>query len=159
VLLLILVLWILLFKVIGLTHMPSADMYPRVDAGDLVMFYRLDKDFKAQQLVVIQKEVTVDGVTSKQLFICRVVAAHGDTVQITDGERLVVNGNTVIESNIFYPTPRYEDHVNYPLTLADDEVFVLADSRNGGTDSRYFGPVKKSEILGSVVLIVRRTNL
>ena len=66
---------------------------------------------------------------------------------------------TVIESNIFYPTPRYEDHVNYPLTLADDEVFVLADSRNGGTDSRYFGPVKKSEILGSVVLIVRRTNL
>ena len=158
-LILIVVIWILLFQIVGITHMPSGDMYPRIDSGDLVLFYRLDKDPKAQDIMVIQKEVEIDGVKSKQLFICRVVAVAGDTVQITDGERLVVNGNTMIESNIFYNTPRYEGFVDYPLTLGEGECFVLSDSRNGGTDSRFFGPVLKEEILGTVIMILRRNNL
>ena len=157
-LLLILVLWVLFFQIVGLTHMPSGDMYPRVDAGDLVLFYRLDKDVKAQDIIVINKE-TPDSEGEKLLYICRVVAVAGDTVDITDGERLQVNGSTMIESNIFYSTPRYEGFVEYPLTLGEGECFVLADSRNGGTDSRYFGPVDKSDILGSVITIVRRNNL
>ena len=49
--------------------------------------------------------------------------------------------------------------MDYPLTLGPDECFVLADRRNGGEDSRYFGPVSKDEIMGTVVTIVRRTNL
>ncbi|MBQ6207780.1 MAG: S26 family signal peptidase, partial [Oscillospiraceae bacterium] len=35
----------------------------------------------------------------------------------------------------------------------------LADSRNGGSDSRYFGPVRRDEILGTVITILRRNNL
>jgi len=157
-LLLILVLWILFFKVVGLTHMPSEDMYPRIDAGDMVLFYRLEKNFKAQDIVVIEK-TTPEHPDKKELFICRVVAAPGDTVEISDGERLIVNGNVMIEKNIFYATPRYEGFTTYPLKLSDSQVFVLADSREGGTDSRYFGPVEKDEILGSVITILRRNNL
>lgn len=47
----------------------------------------------------------------------------------------------------------------YPVTLAEDEVFVLCDYREGAKDSRYFGPVSKSEIKGKVITIVRRSNL
>ncbi len=151
------VLWVLFFKVIGLTHMPNSDMYPRVDMGDLVLFYRLDTDVKAQDVIVLEKTGSDSG--EKQLFISRVVAVGGDTVEISDAARLIINGNTMIESNIFYETPRYEGFTEYPLTLAQDECFVLADSRNGGTDSRYYGPVKKSEIRGTVITIVRRNNL
>lgn len=154
----IIVLWILLYKIIGITVMPTADMYPRVDAGDLVLFYRLDKDVRAQDIIVIEK-TTPNSPDQKQLYISRVVAMNGNTVDITDNARLVVNGNGMIESNIFYPTPRYEGYTEFPLTLGPDECFVLADSRNGGTDSRYFGPVKKSEIVGTVITIVRRNNL
>ena len=156
-LLLLIVLWILFFKVVGITRMPSTDMYPRLDAGDMVLFYRLDTDVKAQDVVVLEKS-TPDN-TSEQLFISRVVAAGGDTVEITDEGRLVVNGNTMIESNIFFETLRYEGYTEYPLKLEQDECFVLADSRNGGTDSRYFGPVKKRELLGTVITILRRNNL
>ena len=39
------------------------------------------------------------------------------------------------------------------------EVFVLADFRNGGADSRFFGPVKEQEILGTVITLVRRNHL
>ena len=49
--------------------------------------------------------------------------------------------------------------LEYPLTLEEGECFALADSRNGGTDSRFFGPVLNSEILGTVITIVRRNAL
>ena len=80
-------------------------------------------------------------------------------MEITDDERLLVNGNSMIETNIFYSTPRYEGEVEYPLVLGEDEVFVLADKRNSGVDSRFFGPVHKGDILGTVITILRRNNL
>ena len=156
-LLLLAVLWVLFFKIIGLTRMPSADMYPRIDAGDMLLFYRLDRDVRAQDVVVIEK-IPPD-TTEKKLFICRVVATAGDTVEISDGERLVINGNTMIETNIFYPTPRYEGYTEYPVTLGEGECFVLADSREGGADSRYFGAVSRDEIVGTVINVLRRNNL
>ena len=82
-----------------------------------------------------------------------------DTVDINAGGRLIINGNTVIESNIFYSTPAYEGYTQFPLTLGEDECFVLADQRENGTDSRYFGAVKKDEIQGTVINVLRRTNI
>ena len=153
----VLVLWVLFFQIVGVVICPTADMHPRIDAGDMVLFYRLEKNVRSQDVVVIRK--AMPGETEPQLFVLRVVAAAGDTVEITDGERLVVNGNTLIEPDIFYATPRYEGFTEYPLTLQGGQVFVLADSRNGGADSRYFGPVSTDEILGTVITIARRNNL
>ena len=56
-LLLVLVIWVLLFKIIGLTRMPNDNMYPRIDAGDLMLFYRLDlQNVRAQDIVVLETE-------------------------------------------------------------------------------------------------------
>ena len=155
--LIVAVLWVLFFKVVGLTHMPSGDMFPRVDAGDLVLFYRLDTDVSAQDVIVLEK-ATPDSNGAKQLFISRVVAKEGDTVEVKN-DHLIVNGNTVMEDKIFYPTVSYEGLVNYPVTLGPGECFVLADKRDDGADSRYFGPVSKDEIQGTVITIMRRNNL
>ena len=154
---LLLVIWILFFQIVGLTHMPNGDMSPRVDAGDLVLFYRLDKDVQEQDIIVIEKSTPDD--PGRQLFICRVVAVSGDTVEITDTEQLMVNGNIMLEPNIFYPTTRYMGFTEYPFQLGEGECFVLADKRPGGVDSRYFGAVEKNEILGTVITIVRRNGL
>lgn len=137
--------------VLGLTTAPNNDMYPRIDAGDLLLYYRLDKDVKAQDIVVLKKNDTT--------YVGRVVAVGGDTVEVTDSQALIVNGSAMVESNIFYPTPVYEGFVEYPLTLREGECFVLSDSRNGGEDSRYYGPVKEGELLGSVITLIRRNNL
>lgn len=176
-----LVIYILFFHLVGLTFMPSRDMYPRLDAGDLLLFYRIERSFKAQDIVVIDKQTEPDTRTGEktfvrkaldwlgfrdpeapatQRFVCRVIAAPGDTVEITDERGLSVNGNAVIESNIFYPTKPYEEGITeYPLKLQDGEYFVMADQRNGGMDSRYFGVVKADEIQGIVITILRRSNL
>lgn len=175
------VIYVLFFHIVGLTMAPSRDMYPRIDVGDLLLFYRLEKNIKFQDIVVIDKQMTEDMRTGErgfvrealdwlgfrdpeapetQRFVGRVVAAPGDTVEISDEAGLKVNGNPLVENNIFYPTQLYEENkLEYPVKLEDGEYFVLSDQRNGGMDSRYFGVVKAEEIQGVVITLLRRTNL
>ena len=184
--LLVAVVYILLFHIVGLTAMPREDMVPRLDAGDMLLFYRLDKAPKARDIVVIDKAVQADysamvatkkedpGFIRKALnwigfrdldalptqrFVCRVVACPGDTVEITEERGLAINGNSVVETNIFASTLPYAGYMEYPVKLGEGEYFVLADSRNGGVDSRNFGPVTEEEIQGIVITILRRSNL
>ena len=49
--------------------------------------------------------------------------------------------------------------VRYPITLKEDEYFLMADMRSGAKDSRLFGAVKLSEIEGKVITILRRSSL
>ncbi len=153
----IFVVWVLFFKIVGIMVCPTGDMHPRIDNGDMVLYYRLDTDVRYEDVIAIEK--SLDGVAEPRVMVLRVIAVAGDTVEITEDNRVAVNGNTLIEPDIFYSTPQYEQFSNYPLTLQPGQCFVLADSRNGGVDSRYFGPVSEDEILGTVITIVRRNNL
>ena len=40
-------------------------------------------------------------------------------------------------------------------TMGENEYFVMGDNRNNSTDSRFFGPIQKSDILGKVVIQIR----
>ncbi len=152
-----LVIYVLFFHIVGITFMPNRDMYPRLDAGDLLLYYRLEKNPKSQDIIVISK--AADAGKESQCFVCRVAAIPGDTVEVSAEKGLCVNGNSLIENGIFYPTDAYENRTEYPVKLADGEYFVMADRRNGGMDSRYFGPVKIEEIQGVVITLLRRNNL
>lgn len=135
----------------GLTAMPSDDMAPRISAGDLLLYYRLANEWAVGDVMVFEK----DG----ERYVGRIVARGGDTVEVTDQATLVVNGSTVLESDIYYTTPKYDNGPDYPLTLAEDEFFVLCDYREGARDSRYFGPVSADEVKGKVITVVRRSGL
>ena len=149
--LLIAVIGILFGVVFGLTPMANADMQPAVCAGDLMLYYRLDKNLNSDDVVVFQKE----GIQ----YTGRIVAVPGDVVEITDESELMVNKNTVMEDNIFYTTPAYDSEVEYPLALKEDQYFILCDNREGAKDSRSFGVVDTSEIKGKVITIVRRSGI
>ena len=171
--------------------MPNADMYPRIDAGDLILYYRLERKFHAQDIIVFEKpsalleqvyehqETAAEETREKSpirkaldwlgfrdpadppktRFVCRVAAGPGDTVEISESNAVIINGNTIIETGIFYTTPPYSGFVEYPLTLGEGQYFVLADFRNGGADSRFVGAVNEEEILGTVITILRKNNL
>ncbi|HAW15517.1 MAG TPA: signal peptidase I [Clostridiales bacterium] len=146
----VVIIWALFGWALGIMHAPNADMYPRIDAGDLILYYRLDKDIAAHEVTVYE----VNGNT----LIGRVVAGSGDTVEVTEEGELMINGHYVNESGIFYSTPRYEGGIEYPVTLGEGEYFILADSREGGMDSRYTGPVSAGDIKGTVITVIRRNN-
>ena len=148
---LFIVLWITFAFILGIKMAPNDDMKPRISAGDILVFYRIDKDATLNEVVVLKKNGTD--------YVGRVVARGGDEVDITKEGNLVVNGNMVIEDNIYFSTPYYEGFLEYPLTLKENEFFILADKREGGEDSRYYGPVKLKEIKGTVIGLFRRAGL
>lgn len=135
--------------VFGLYRNRDADMYPALKDGDLVVYYRLDKDYVASDCIVL----TYDG--RKQ--VRRVVAVEGDTVDITE-QGLVVNGLLQWENYVYEETRRYAEGVNFPITLQEGEVFVLGDARAGATDSRIYGAVNVADTNGKVMFILRRRD-
>lgn len=142
---------IVMFGVVfGFYRVSDNAMSPRVSAGDLLLYYRLEKQLRTQEVVVLRK----DG----KRYVGRIVAKSGDQVEVTEDACLKVNGNLIVETDIFYDTLRDGDHLDYPVTLGDGQYFVLGDFRIGAEDSRYFGPVEKSEILGKVLILFRRTG-
>lgn len=147
----VLLLWILFGVLFGITPMRNNDMSPRISAGDLLLYYRLDENYRTNDVVVFEKDGTE--------YTGRIVGKGGESVEITEDSQLKVNGSSVIETDIFYSTPRYEEGIEYPVELAEDEYFILCDYRNGAKDSRYFGPVSRSEIKGKVITILRRSSL
>lgn len=148
---LVVLLAVLFGAAFGITPMHNDDMAPRISAGDLLLYYRLAGDWANNDVMVFTKDGTQ--------YVGRIVARGGDTVEVTDEATLVVNGSTVLESSIYYTTPKYDDGPAYPVTLAADEFFVLCDYREGARDSRWFGPVRQSEVKGKVITVVRRSGL
>jgi signal peptidase I len=134
----------------GLCRNLDASMGPSVKDGDLVMFYRLDKNYIARDTLVLEFK--------GQKQVRRVVATAGDTVDITE-EGLLVNGALQQEPEIYSPTQRYESGAEFPLTVKEGEVFVLGDCRLNATDSRIYGAVKVKDTLGKVMTVLRRRNI
>lgn len=144
-------LWLLFGVVLGVGAVTTGEMAPRICSGDVMLYWRLSQGFNEGDVVVY----TADG----EERLGRVVARPGDEVTITESGELMVNGAVVVESDITTPTPRYESAVDYPVHLAADEFFVLADLREGGHDSRLYGPIARSQIKGNVISVLRRSNL
>ena len=136
--------------VYGFHRNTDPDMAPMVKTGDLVMFYRLHKDYAIGDLLLLDFQ--------GERQVRRVVAKAGDTVDFADGY-LIINGAAQQESEIHEETWQYESGMRFPLTVGEDQVFVLGDARENATDSRVYGPVDTRDTLGSVITIIRRRNL
>ncbi len=144
-------LWLLFGVVLGVGAVTTGEMAPRICSGDVMLYWRLSQSFNEGDVVVY----TADG----EERLGRVVARPGDEITVTEAGELMVNGAVVVESDITTPTPRYESAVDYPVHLGTDEFFVLADLREGGHDSRLYGPIARSQIKGNVISVLRRSNL
>ena len=76
-------------------------------------------------------------------LIKRVVALAGETIEIRDG-RVYINGEVLDES--------YLDQMTFgdvdPDPVAPEHVYVLGDNRGASNDSRSFGQVALSDIIG-----------
>lgn len=147
----VLLMYLVFSQIFGITTMKNSDMMPRISAGDLMLYYRLDKSYISPNIVVFN----ING----EEYVGRVIAAPGESIEVTDGNMIKLNGNSIIEDDIFYKTFKYADMVEYPVKLGEDEYFIMCDSREGAKDSRYFGVVKRDQIKGCVVTILRKNNL
>ena len=145
------VLGILFGFIFGIAPMKGDDMKPQLSAGDLMIFYRLEKDLLRNDVIVMER----DG----SQYVGRLVGMPGDVLIIKNDGTINIGGNNIYETDIFYETHPYSDTVRYPVVLKKDEYFILADKRDTAKDSRYFGSVKRDEIKGKVLTVIRRISL
>lgn len=143
--------YIVFWMIFGISTMKSAYMMPKISAGDVLLYYRLDKEYKSSDVVIF----TVDN----KEYVGRIIAKGNDTISIEDNDTVLINGNQYIENEIFYHTFPYDDLIEYPVQLQSDEYFILCDYREGAKDSRYFGPINISQIKGKIIIVLKRNNL
>src|SRR5438093_2389464 len=84
-------------------------------------------------------------------YVKRVVALEGDRVDLRDG-RVYVNGAAVDEPYARQPTQAEGNAVTYPLVVPGAAVFVMGDNRPVSGDSRAWGAVPLSSIVGKAYL-------
>jgi signal peptidase I len=156
-------------------YIPSASMEPTLQVGDRVLVEKLSTRFgepRRGDVVVFEKDIVAPlpeededvlekignsfrelfgfPVGSKQDFIKRVMAVEGDTIEGREGN-VFVNGEQVEEP---YLPEGVETSEFGPTDIPSDMVFVMGDNRSNSDDSRNFGPVPASALVGEAFLLI-----
>jgi len=90
----------------------------------------------------------------KTPFIKRVIGVGGDTIEVRDG-KVYVNGTALDEPYLFADAtglkqPTMSDEPDWVVPAND--IFVLGDHRQASADSRLFGPIPVTSVLGRAVI-------
>lgn len=131
------------------TKVEGESMESTLTNGDTVLIQKMSYHFSDPQ----RYDVVVFPVpyyNSDTKYIKRVIGLPGETVQIIEG-KIYINGNE-LKDDIYGKDDTIADPGDAadPITLADDEYFVLGDNRNMSTDSRssYVGLIRRKNIIG-----------
>jgi len=91
-------------------------------------------------------------------FVKRVIGLPGETIQIV-GEDILINGEK-LEENFGKDPITYQGIASEPITLGEDEYFLMGDNREVSYDSRYsdIGPIHKRMIDGKAILRIWPLN-
>jgi signal peptidase I len=84
-------------------------------------------------------------------YIKRIVGVAGDRISIQDG-RVLVNGTALVEPYLFAvdgsAQPTTAHGVQSTWTVPDGDLFVMGDHRERSADSRDFGPISVTSVVG-----------
>lgn len=143
VFIIIVFLFITFYLIFGITVMNNMSMKPSIKEGGLLLYYRLDKNYKRGDVVVAS--------INKKVSAYRVVATSNDTVNINSEGKLLIN-NHKENYDVFYNTfLANNSKIKMPYKVKSNEVFLLNDYRENADDSRLFGGVDKKNIKGIVI--------
>ena len=127
---------------------------PTVSMEDTIEIGELGQPVSQGDIVVFHNP---DGTSEHDVLVKRVIATAGQTVDLQDG-KVVVDGQALDEgytTGMSWPLSVQAPgaQVSYPYTVPDGCVWVMGDNRENSADSRYFGPVDRSDLIA--VALVR----
>lgn len=139
------------------TTVSGSSMESTLQDGDSLMVDKLTYRFKDPQrfdIIIFPPRIEKD-----TLYIKRIIGLPGETIQIDEYGIIYING-TILPENYGLQVINNPGQAADPITLGEDEYFVMGDNRNNSTDSRVaqVGPVHRSEIVGKAFVRIYPFN-
>ena len=150
-------------------YIPSASMTPQLEVNDRVIVSKLAYDLHDQRrgdIVVFDAPPGLPAPPdhasapirfirrlfqpSTQEYIKRVVALPGERVEGRQG-RIFIDGKRLVEP---YLPPGTSTATFAPTVVPAGRLWVMGDNRSNSEDSRVFGAIRRSTVVGRAVLRV-----
>jgi signal peptidase I len=149
--------------VVATYSIPSGSMEPTLQIGDRIVVDKLAYHLHGVgtgNIIVFRTPHTEDcaGPPVADL-VKRVIGLPGQTVSLSRGH-VLVNGKLLAQPWLppavrteTYQGPSFEPYsLHHPYVVPQGDVYVMGDNRPDSCDSRYWGPVPESTIVGKVDL-------
>jgi signal peptidase I len=145
-------------------YIPSPSMVPTLAVGDRIMVNKLSYDLHG----VHRGDIVVFKRPPREMqdfpdLVKRVIGLPGESVSTKDGH-VYINGKLLSEpwlppgpSSYTGALPDDQNpqfNMPGPVTVPAGEYFVMGDNRTDSEDSRFFGPIPKSLIVGRAMAVV-----
>jgi signal peptidase I len=150
-------------------YIPPGSMTPTLQVGDRIVVDKLSYDFgdvhQGDIVVFTPPPAENCGGTEANDLVKRVIGLPGDTIALKRGY-VYVNRRKLVEqwlpsdqNGTTVPGPPGTPYnLHHPYVVPPGGLYVLGDNRTESCDSRYWGTITKSEIVGKVVVRVWPTN-
>lgn len=136
--------------VVRLMGVSGPSMLPSLQDGDrlLVLSSWLCGDFEYGDIVIARKESF-----GEEPIVKRVIATGGQTVDIDFSLGRVYVDGELLQEDYINDLTYLEEGIEFPLTLGENELFLMGDNRNRSSDSRHYllGGIDERLIIGKAV--------
>jgi signal peptidase I len=135
---------------------PTGSMVPTLQIGDRIIVVKVGYTIHRGDIVVFRR-TPADVYTPDADLVKRVIGMPGETIS-SRGDTVLINGRPIAEPWLPPLTgpcaePAYDIR---PTKIPPDNYFVMGDCRGDSEDSRAWGTLPASYIVGKVVVIVWR---
>ena len=137
---------------------PSGSMLPTLQIGDRLIVDKLSSTIHRGDIIVFRR-APGDTDTAYADLVKRVIGLPGETISST-GNTILINGKPLPEPWLPKLTGIcYQAAADVPTThIPPGQYFVMGDCRGDSSDSRAWGTVPASNIVGKVTVVVWRHN-
>ncbi|HEX3946197.1 MAG TPA: signal peptidase I [Acidimicrobiales bacterium] len=138
-------------------YVPSTSMYPTLKPGDRIVVEKVTHSIHSGDIVVFARPPAESGKCGGGPvpdLVKRVIGLPGDTVEVRN-DKVYLDGKVLPEPWLPAETsnsnPLTTDYGPYKVPAGD--YFMMGDNRTSSCDSRTWGPVEGSTIVGKVVMV------
>lgn len=132
-------------------EVPTGSMLNTIQLNDRIIGEKVSYLFRDPQRgdIVTFPSKTEPGM----ILVKRIIGLPGETLTLHEGQ-VYVDGHLLDEPYVTGPTfPAYGEGLDGAYVLGPDEYWVMGDNRTNSSDSRFFGPISREDILTHVCLV------
>lgn len=137
---------------------PSSSMSPTLQIGDRLIVNKLESTIHRGDIIVFRRPPG-DSDADFPILAKRVIGLPGETIS-SQGDTILINGSPLAEPWLPELTGIcYQSAANVlAIKIPRHQYYVMGDCRGDSIDSRFWGTVPASDIIGKVTVVVWRHN-